>query len=81
MPRDAQPQAEWSGLSPVKKTGKLKPGDLLYFGPSPEKITHTGLYVGGRKFIHATVREHPVIQVSKLDSHWTKILVAMRRPK
>lgn len=81
MPRDAQPQADWTGFMPVKSRRKLKPGDLLYFGKSNARITHTGLYIGGRKFIHATAREHPVVQISKLDAHWTKLLIEMRRPK
>ena len=81
MSRDAQPQADSAAFSPVKGKNKLKPGDLLYFGTSDTKITHTALYIGGRKFIHATTHDHPVVQISKLDAHWTKILVAMRRPK
>src|SRR5271157_1203586 len=31
MPRDAQPQAEWSGVSSVDRR-HLEPGDLLFFG-------------------------------------------------
>jgi gamma-D-glutamyl-L-lysine dipeptidyl-peptidase len=81
MPRDAQPQADWQGFTVVTKSRKLKPGDLLFFGQSPARITHTGLYIGGHKFIHSTARDNPVIQISKLDSHWKELLVAMRRPK
>ena len=40
MPRDAQPQADWSGMAPVERKD-LAPGDLLYFGGSEKKITHT----------------------------------------
>lgn len=81
MPRDAQPQAEWSGVKPVT-IEELAAGDLLFFGPSDKKITHTGLYLGNDQFIHATAFLRPVIQISKLsDPHWTKLLVAMRRVK
>lgn len=79
IPRDAGPQAHWTGM---KKTGKedLQPGDLLYFGTSLEKITHTGFYLGDGEFIHATTHERPVVQISRLaDEHWTKLLVATRR--
>ena len=81
MPRDAGPQAQWSGVAPVARED-LRPGDLLFFGGSVEKITHTGMYIGGGQFIHATTYLHPVVQISDLgDAHWTALLVAMRRPR
>jgi cell wall-associated NlpC family hydrolase len=81
MPRDAQPQAEWSGVKPVLKE-ELQPGDLLYFGSSEKKITHTGMYIGGNQFIHATAHLQPIVQISSLsDLHWTNLLVATRRVK
>ena len=58
MPRDAQPQADWSGVVPVERKD-LQPGDLLYFGSSDKKITHTGMYIGDGKFINATTHETP----------------------
>jgi hypothetical protein len=80
-PRDAQPQAEWSGVTPVKRED-LKPGDLLYFGSSDKKITHTGMYIGDGKFINATTFETPMVRIDNLeDPHWTRLLVAIRRVK
>jgi len=81
MPRDADLQANWIGALPVKRK-KLKPGDLLFFGESAEKVTHTGMYIGRGKFVHATTHGHPVIQISKLSNQpWRKLLVACRRVK
>jgi|SRR5579884_1656641 cell wall-associated NlpC family hydrolase len=81
MPRDAQPQADWSGAVPVSRK-ELQPGDLLYFGRSDKKITHTGMYIGNDEFIHATAHITPVIQISRLsDPYWTALLVACRRLK
>jgi hypothetical protein len=81
MPRDAQPQAEWSGVAPVDRK-ELQPGDLLYFGSSEKDITHTGLYLGEGKFINATTYETPAVRIDNLDDpHWTRLLVAMRRVK
>jgi cell wall-associated NlpC family hydrolase len=81
MPRDADLQAAWQGVLPVKRN-KLRPGDLLFFGDSPQKITHTGMYIGHGKFIHDTTHEHPGVQISRLrDPYWTKLLVACRRLK
>lgn len=47
---------------------RLRKGDLLFFGfrPShgrPERITHTGIYLGDKLFIHASER----VRISSLD--------------
>lgn len=81
MPRDADLQAAWTGVMPIKRD-ELKPGDLLFFGSGPDHITHTGMYIGNGEFIHATTHDHPVVQISRLDDQpWTRILVATRRVK
>lgn len=81
MPRDAQPQADWGAMQKVDPAA-LRAGDLLYFGASAKKITHTGFYMGNGDFIHATTSDKPVLQISKLaDAKWTKLLVACRRWK
>ncbi len=81
IPRDAQPQADWSGMVHVGKA-ELQPGDLLYFGSSDKKITHTGFYLGSGEFIHSTTNQQPVLQISRLtEEHWTKLFVAARRWK
>ena len=81
MPRDADVQAAWQGVVPVKRE-ELKPGDLLFFGSAADHITHTGMYIGEGKFINATTWIHPVIQICDLsDPHWTRLLVACRRLK
>ncbi len=81
MPRDADLQAAWSGVQPVDRKD-LQPGDLLFFGSSPNDITHTGMYLGNGELIHDTTNEHPGVQVSNLnDEPWTKLLVAARRVK
>jgi cell wall-associated NlpC family hydrolase len=81
MPRDSQPQADWSGVTPVERKN-LKPGDLLYFGSSARRITHTGVYLGGNKFISATTYQTPMVRIDDLqDNYWARLLVAMRRVK
>lgn len=81
MPRDADVQAAWSGLSVIERAD-LKPGDLLYFGSRATHITHTGMYIGDGEFIHDTTHDHPGVQISRLeDQPWTKLLVAARRIK
>lgn len=81
MPRDADLQAAWDGVTAVDRND-LQPGDLLFFGSSVNKITHTGMYIGDGQFIHDTTNTHPVVQISRLDDQpWTRILVACRRLK
>lgn len=81
LPRDAQPQADWDGLKPVEPT-QLEPGDLLYFGSGPKKITHTGLYLGNGEFINATTHLRPMVRIDRLDDpYWKPLLVACRRLK
>jgi cell wall-associated NlpC family hydrolase len=81
MPRDTNLQAAWEGFMPVKRS-KLRAGDLLFFGEAPQKITHTGMYIGHGRFIHDTTHGHPGVRISRLaDQPWTKQLVACRRLK
>ncbi len=81
MPRDADLQASWSGVTAVDHRD-LQPGDLLFFGGSAAKITHTGMYLGHGEFIHDTTHDHPGVQISRLDdAPWTTLFVAARRVK
>jgi len=81
MPRDADLQAAWTGVTSVDRKN-LQAGDLLFFGSSFAHITHTGMYLGRGEFIHDTTHEHPGVQISRLDdAPWTKLLVASRRLK
>lgn len=81
MPRDADQQAAWNGVSKIDRKD-LQPGDLLFFGSSAKKITHTGMYIGDGQFIHDTTDGHPVVQISRIDEQpWTRLLVACRRVK
>lgn len=52
--------------------GELEPGDLIFFGKSPERIMHVGLSIGNGQFIHAVVQENkPWLRISSLtDFEW-----------
>lgn len=81
MPRDADQQAAWNGVTAIQR-GDLQAGDLLFFGSSAKNITHTGMYIGDGQFIQDTTNGHPVVQISRLDDEpWTHLLVACRRVK
>ncbi|WP_234262604.1 NlpC/P60 family protein [Klebsiella aerogenes] len=56
---------------------KLKPGDLVFFKTSPE-TRHVGVYVGNRKFIHASKIKG--VTISSLDSrYWRSHYETSRR--
>jgi hypothetical protein len=82
MPRDSSVQARWEGSETVDRE-ELKPGDLLYFGrPAEKKVNHTGMYIGGGTFIHATRAGRPSVQIGTLDDpHWSGSFVIARRVK
>jgi len=48
--------------------GKAKLGDLLFFKISGDRVSHVGLYLGNRRFIHATVNKG--VMISSLDEEY-----------
>jgi cell wall-associated NlpC family hydrolase len=67
LPRDARQQVHWDGFQNVEKRD-WRPGDLLYFGKSLERITHTGMYLGGGMMIHSAspyIRIQAVVEVTR----------------
>ncbi|MFZ2492959.1 MAG: C40 family peptidase [Thermoanaerobaculia bacterium] len=81
MPRDTRPMARWDGLAPVEREA-LKPGDLIFFGKTKDRINHTGMYIGNGEFIHATRRFRPMVQIGVLDhAPWTNEYITARRAK
>ena len=57
---------------------ELSDGDLVFFGSSEQKITHVGIYVGSKKFVHAPKRGEE-IKISPLDGGYGKKFVGARR--
>ena len=58
---------------------ELKDGDLVFFGASPEEITHVGIFVGNGRFVHAP-RRGDDIRVSTLDeAYFQKRFIGAKR--
>lgn len=77
--RDADIQFTKSGLLEIPK-GQEKTGDLVFFGR--KSISHVGMMISEREFIHATTNQKPVVQISNLyDDYWQGIYQGARRPK
>jgi len=54
LPRDANMQVHIGKVVEIDSNySKLKAGDLLFFGKSPDRITHVGIYLGDKTFIHS----------------------------
>ena len=49
---------------------ELKPGDLMFFSSNGNDISHVGIYVGDRNFIHAP-RTGRRISIDRIDRYWT----------
>jgi cell wall-associated NlpC family hydrolase len=55
LQRDADQQSNQGEAVPTDEDlGRLRKGDLLFFGPRAgvTRITHVGIYLGGKRFIH-----------------------------
>jgi cell wall-associated NlpC family hydrolase len=72
LPRDASQQVHAGTLIDENKNFEnLQPGDLLFFGrpatdSTRERVTHVGMWIGNKEFIHAPGLEAHV-RVSSID--------------
>jgi cell wall-associated NlpC family hydrolase len=64
LPRDSDQQARFGVEKPTEGPESVAPGDLLFFGKSRESITHVGLVLADRTFLHA----YGQVVVNSLDS-------------
>lgn len=51
--------------------GNLQPGDLIFFNTTGKHYSHVGIYVGEKKFLHASSGRKKVI-LSSLDNSYYK---------
>jgi cell wall-associated NlpC family hydrolase len=55
LPRHSSEQArEGKAVAYTLDFAKMRPGDLLFFGPRRRHINHVGIYAGDGKMIHAS---------------------------
>lgn len=79
LPRDSKDQYAFSEAIDVEKKN-IEPGDLLFFGPGGVRVTHVGLYLGNDQFIHSTVQDNPILQISNLNEPvWIEKYVGAKR--
>ena len=71
----------FSNVSGWEQVGfdSLKPGDLLFFkSDSSSSISHTGIYLGGGTFIHAS-SSCGCVKISELEGYYERNFVLARR--
>jgi cell wall-associated NlpC family hydrolase len=85
LPRDARQQVIVGQMAGTYWSYKsLQPGDLIFFCDNTGKVFHTGVSLGGMRFIHASP---PEVHVSSFDpddefysEEWLDNLAFVRRP-
>lgn len=77
LPRDANMQIKLGEDVPYTDGdfSQVREGDLLYFGPNPDRITHVALSMGGAKMIHAS----EFVMMNSLDESDPDYAPARRR--
>jgi cell wall-associated NlpC family hydrolase len=82
LPRRSVDQAKVGQLIP-REIGQLLPGDILTFSRDPGgPVSHVGLYVGERRFIHSAASGVRMSLLSEDDpsgKHWVARWVGVRR--
>lgn len=78
LPRTSQQISEID--APRVDRDRLAPGDLVFFGEGPRRVSHVGIYVGEGRFVHAptsggTVRIDPLSL-----RYWDQRFLFGRRP-
>ncbi len=63
LPRDSDQQAGFGAEKRVTTLDDLSPGDLLFFGRAAQRITHVGMALPDRLFLHA----YGQVRVNSLD--------------
>ena len=68
--------SSWQTISSI---GSLQPGDLLFWRTDRASIGHTGIYLGGGQFIHASSSQGKVVISSIHTNYWTNNFVRAKR--
>lgn len=69
---------EQYNLGSSAKVSQLSPGDLVFFSTYASGVSHCGIYVGDRRFLHASSSKG--IRIDSLDSdYWSSKFVGAKR--
>ena len=72
LPRDANMQVNLGEeIKPEEDFSNVKKGDLIFFGPNENRITHVAISLGGARFIHSSVDVH-INSFNKEDENFNR---------
>jgi cell wall-associated NlpC family hydrolase len=78
IPRTVQAMRET--LSPVDRS-EMRAGDLVFFNLTGDKVSHVGICLNDRQFIHAPSQRTGRVLISDLMSdYWSSHFAEVRRP-
>lgn len=77
LPRDSRAISE--SARPLADD-ELRPGDLVFFNTLNRAYSHVGIYLGDKRFVHATSSRTGSVMVSRLDNaYWRDRYEGARR--
>jgi len=68
-----------SRVGVAEKSGKLRPGDLVFYNTLHKAYSHVGIYLGDGKFIHSPSSGKSVSIVNMDEPYWRKRYNGARR--
>ena len=77
IPRTASAQSSGSGKSISK--GNLQAGDLMFWNTGGNGVSHTTIYIGNGRMIHAPKTGDVVKEVDSSSSYWDPKFVNAKR--
>ena len=80
LPRSSAEQSQVGKLAAVQMNfAQLKPGDLLFFKRSGQRIGHVGIYMGEGKMVHASDQRQGVTITDLRQSRIARTFVMAKR--
>lgn len=82
LPRHSGDQAQVGYDVPRSDWSRWVPGDRMYFACHHPEIDHTGMYIGGGYFIHASMGHGQAVAIDRVDgAYYAGHLVCVRRSR
>ena len=82
LPRVSGDQAQVGYDVPKSDWSRWVPGDRMYFACHHPRIDHTGMYIGGGYFIHASMGHGQSVAIDRVDgAYYAEHLVCVRRSR
>jgi len=64
--------------TPVRKINDLKYGDLVFFNTNGKGVSHVGVYLYNKKFVHASTTKGPEINLLTADYYKDRFIEGRR---